>query len=298
MADCIDAVAIVFKAHGNGEPMPGGVLGVELPGGGVHIKAAARLSGRPLFATKINSNFPRNAASGRPTIQGLLVLMDAVTGEVLATMDSGPVTRLRTAAATAVAADHLAAADASVAAFIGCGAQALDQLRTVHHVRPLDAATAFDLSAEAAERFAALASEELGLPVRVASLADACRQADIVVTCTTSREAFLLPEHVKPGAFVAAVGADNPHKSEITPRLMARSAVVTDVTSQCAAFGDLHHAIEAGLMKPADVRAELGEVVAGRRRGRHDESEIVVFDSTGTPIQDVALAALVWEKRQ
>jgi alanine dehydrogenase len=101
---------------------------------------------------------------------------------------------------------------------------------------------------------------------------------------------------VAPGAFVAAVGADHPDKQEIEPELLAASAVVTDLLEQCAAIGDLHHAIAAGLMGPGEVRAELAEVVSGRKSGRLSEDEIVVFDSTGTALQDVAAAVLVYER--
>ena len=94
------------------------------------------------------------------------------------------------------------------------------------------------------------------------------------------------------GAFVAAVGADNPEKQEIEPALLAGCAVVADVLEQCATIGDLHHAITAGLMRPEDVRAELADIVSARRPGRISSDEIIVFDSTGTALEDVAAAAL------
>jgi alanine dehydrogenase len=95
---------------------------------------------------------------------------------------------------------------------------------------------------------------------------------------------------------VAGVGADNPDKQELDPALLARSAVVVDILDQAVTSGDLHHAIAAGVMSRDQVRAELGEVVAGRKRGRLHEDEIIVFDSTGTALQDVAAAAAVYER--
>ena len=118
---------------------------------------------------------------------------------------------------------------------------------------------------------------------------------DVWITCTPSRTAFLRREHVKPGALVAAVGADNPSKSEITPELMAASRVVTDVTGQCVEIGDLRHAIAAGAMRREDVVAQLGEVVAGQRKVRRSDDDIVVFDSTGAGFQDTAAAAVIYE---
>jgi ornithine cyclodeaminase/alanine dehydrogenase-like protein (mu-crystallin family) len=118
--------------------------------------------------------------------------------------------------------------------------------------------------------------------------------ADIVVTCTPSRAAFL--EKVQPGTFVAAVGADSEEKQELAPSLMASSKVVTDVTEQCRTIGDLHHAIDAGAMRAEDVYAELSEIVAGKKRGRDRDDEVIIFDSTGMALQDVAAAAIVYER--
>jgi alanine dehydrogenase len=122
------------------------------------------------------------------------------------------------------------------------------------------------------------------------------RTSDVIVTCTPARKWFLGRRHVRPGAFVAAVGADSPDKQEIEPALLAESAVVCDVTAQCAHVGDLHHAIAAGLMTAQQVRGELGAVINGTVTARQRPDETVVFDSTGTALQDVATAALVYER--
>jgi len=118
------------------------------------------------------------------------------------------------------------------------------------------------------------------------------------VTCTPSRQAYLSAKEVSPGTFISAVGADNPDKQELHPALMANSKVVADVLEQCAVMGDLHHALDAGLMVKDDVHAELGEVVAGKKPGRESDAEIIVFDSTGMALQDVAAAACAYEKAQ
>jgi ornithine cyclodeaminase/alanine dehydrogenase-like protein (mu-crystallin family) len=101
---------------------------------------------------------------------------------------------------------------------------------------------------------------------------------------------------VRAGTFIAAVGADNPEKHEIDPFLMAASKVVVDDLDQCAIMGDLHHALVAGVMGKEDVHASLGELVAGRKPGRGRDDEIIVFDSTGVAIQDVASASIVYER--
>ena len=159
----------------------------------------------------------------------------------------------------------------------------------------LERGVAFDIDAEKARAFA---TEMQGvLPFDAAtSLRDATRAADVIVTCTTARTPILDAGDVSPGAFIAAVGADNPEKSEIAPALMARAAVVTDVLAQCLVMGDLRHAVEAGAMTADGVRAELGDLVVGAKRGRLRDDEIVIFDSTGTAIQDVASAAVVYAR--
>lgn len=294
MADCISAVERGFLALAEGRAPPPGVLGTHVDGGGFHIKAAA-LDG--FYAAKINGNFPGNLArSGLPTIQGVVVLADARDGRPLAIMDSIELTARRTGAATALAARHLARADARVAAIIGCGRQAMSQIEALMAVRSLARVQAFDRDIERAQRFAT-AARSLGLEVVVAGgIRQAIAGADMCVTCTPSDRAILTAADVPPGLFIAAVGADNPEKQELAPDLMASARVVVDLLDQCAAIGDLHHAIAAGAMTPSQVYAELAELIGGQKPGRASDEEITIFDSSGTAIQDVAAAALVHER--
>jgi alanine dehydrogenase len=298
MVECITAVERAFRLHGEGTAPPPGVLGVHAEHGTFHIKAGVLDIGRPYFAAKTNANFPGNVERyGLPTIQGVIALFDAVRGTPLAILDSREITSLRTGAATAVATKYLAREKASIATICGCGVQGRTQLAAVASVRQLTRVYAVDRHRENAQRFAREMSNELGIEVIPSDdLARAARLSDICVTCTPARQAILGPDDVPAGAFVAGVGADNPDKQELDPTLLARSAVVVDILEQAATSGDLHHAIAAGVMTRADVRAELGEVVAGRKRGRLSDDEIVVFDSTGTALQDVAAAAAVYEK--
>lgn len=297
-AACVAAVEGAFARRGAGVESPSGVLGVHVPGGGFHVKAAALELGRRYFAAKVNANFPHNpAARGLPTIQGVLVLSDATSGEPLAIMDSMSITTLRTAAATAVAAKHLSAPGAASLAIIGCGVQARAHVAALRCVRPVSAVTAFDTDAGRAERFIAEMERMHGLAGRaVPSAHAAAAGAAMIVTCTPARVAFLDRADVASGAFVAAVGADNEQKSEISPELMRAAAVVVDDLGQCVAIGDLHHAIDAGVMTRNDVRATLDQVVADPARGRGRADEIIVFDSTGVAIEDVAAAALLYER--
>jgi alanine dehydrogenase len=298
LRECIDAVERAFRSHAEGRTLGPGVLGVPAGRGGFHIKAAGLVDQRSYFAAKINANFPENPQRlGLPTIRGTVVLADAETGEPLAMMDSASVTALRTGAATAVAAKYLARRDSRAAAVVGCGAQGEIQLAAIAAVLPLDHVRVLDADPARAERLAARAEADLGIRVEVATdLHAALRASDVCVTCTPSRRAFVSRDDVGPGTFIAAVGADNHGKQELEPALLASSRLVVDVLEQCAEIGELQHALAAGLMTRDDVDTELGDVVTGRRPGRTDDAQITIFDSSGTALQDVAAAIVVYEK--
>ena len=295
---CAQAVEEAFRQRGDGKAGPPGVLSVPLPAGGFHIKAGVLELSRSYFAAKVNGNFPENPERrGIPTIQGMVALADAESGAPLAVMGSGTLTALRTAAATAVAVKYLANPGSRSLGLVGCGVQAAFQVRAIHEVSGIAEIQVCDRDRSRAARFAETVTSELGIPARAVNTPqEAARGSDVLVTCTTSREPLIQAGDLAPGTLVAAVGADHPEKVEIAPALMARSAVVVDVLEQAAELGDLHHALAAGLMDRKAVRAELGEVVAGRKTGRCAESEVIVFDSTGMALQDVAAAAVVYER--
>ena len=296
MRDCIEGVEEAFRA-GAEASIPSAVLSLHAPGGGFHVKAAGWRRGRLYVAAKLNANFPGNPARDLPTIQGLVALCDGEDGRLLAVMDSIEVTALRTAAATGVAARLLARKDANTVALSGCGVQGAYQIRALAVVRPLSWVRVHDQNPARAVALAARLSAEMDVPASPAEdWPAAARAADMVVTCTTSTSPILRTADVRPGAFVAAVGADNPAKQEIEPALMASSRVFVDSLEQAAAMGDLHHAIASGVMTTSDVQAELADVVSGRKRGRGSATEITVFDSTGVALEDVAAAALVYER--
>jgi ornithine cyclodeaminase/alanine dehydrogenase-like protein (mu-crystallin family) len=268
--------------------------------GGFHVKAGLLELGRSYFAAKVNGNFPENSSRfGLPTIQGVIVLCDAENGTPLAVMDSRDITTLRTAAASAVAAKFLARQDSRTITICGCGNQGRIQLKALSRICRLETVFAYDRDGEQAMRFSQDLTSELNISVKpVSDLRPAVRQSDICVTCTTSRQPLLGLDDVSPGTFIAAVGADNPQKQELHPSLMAKSKIVCDILEQCGAMGDLHHALDAGVVTRANVYAELGEVVAGKKPGRESQEEIIIFDSTGMALQDVAAAAVLYEKAQ
>lgn len=292
------AVEAAFRIHASGKsfvPMP---MHIPVHKGGFHVKGALMTLNRAYVAVKLNGNFPGNRQrNGMPTIQGVLLLCDAVSGSLLAIIDSIEITLKRTAAASALAAQYLARKEAGSIAICGCGEQGRAQLTALAEVRSITRAKVWDADIAKAREFAREMHDVLGISVTpVKTLRDATWQSDIIVTATSAQTPFLTRECVSAGTFIAAVGADSPHKSELVPELLVDSKIVVDILSQCAVMGDLHHAIDSGLLTSANVHAELGDLVTGRRLGRTSQEEITIFDSTGVAIQDVASAAWVYER--
>jgi alanine dehydrogenase len=296
--DCIKAVEEAFLAHAERRSLRPQLIHVDADGGEFHIKAGGLRGARTYFVCKVNGGFFANRTKlGLPNIVGLILLADGASGIPLALMESGLLTSLRTAAATAVAAKYLARCESQVVTICGAGVQAEVQLRALTRVLPIQRAWVW--SRRDATAFCRRMSNALELEVRPqADLQTAAHQSDIIVTCTPAKHWFLGRQHVVPGTFVAAVGADSPDKQEVEPELLAMTSVVCDLTAQCAEVGELHHAIAAGLIREPEVRGELGEVIAGKAPKRIRDDEIIIFDSTGTALQDAAAAAVLYERAE
>lgn len=297
-SDYFEAVEAAFKAHAENRSLAQGLLHLDSCGGEFHVKGGGLQLGKTYFAFKINGGFYQNAKLyGLPNIIGTIALCDGESGYPLAIMDSGEITRQRTAAAAAVAAKRLARPDAKTITICGCGTQGQAQLSAMTWLLPIRKAYAFDVDVSQRERFAAKLSQELEIPVDpVHEPGLAVRESEVVVTCTPSRRPYIKPTDVSPGTFIAAMGADSPEKQELDTSVLTSGKLVVDILAQCEKVGELHHALEAGEMRREDVHAELGEIIAERKTGRTSRDEITIFDSTGTALQDVAAAATVYEK--
>lgn len=298
LKECINTVEEVFKLYAEGKVQPPKILGVHNQKGGFHIKAGVLEKQESFFAAKMNANFPNNMKEhGLPTIQGVLVASDGETGQLLALMDSIEITILRTGAATGVAAKYLSRPDSKTVAICGCGNQGRVSLKAIMEVRSIEKVFAFDIDGDQVNKFVGELTAELKMPIEaIDDLEKNINQSDIVVTCTPSKQPFLKPEYIRPGTFIAAVGSDSEEKQELYPELLRSNKIVTDFTEQCASIGELHHAVVNGFVTIANVHAELGDIIAGKKEGRISDNEIIIFDSTGTALQDVAAAAIVYEK--
>ncbi|MDX8534039.1 cyclodeaminase [Mesorhizobium sp. VK25A] len=275
------------------------ILRLDMPEqrGEVDVKTAY-VPGIDGFAIKISPGFFDNPKLGLPSVNGMMVLLSAKTGLIEALLlDNGYLTDIRTAAAGAVAARHLSREDSKVAAIFGAGVQAGLQLEALRLVRPIEEARIWARDAARAEATAARLREKLGILVRAEpDAANAAAGADIIVTTTPSTEPLIKPGFVSAGQHITAMGSDAEHKNEIAPAILRMADLyVADSAKQTRRLGELHHAIEAGVMAAdADV-VELGQIIAGKP-GRRSASDITIADLTGTGVQDTAIATLTRDR--
>lgn len=278
------------------QPAP---LGFEIPAvrGEVHVKGA-HIRGAPIFALKVATGFYQNAARGLPSGTGLFLVFDAATGFPVALLqDNGYLTDLRTAAAGALAAQHLAAAQLDAVAVLGSGIQARLQLRCLSLVRRWRRVRAWSPTRAHLEAYCREMTDELRLPFSAcAGPEEAVRGADLVITVTPSRRPLVQADWLASGVTVIAVGADGPDKQELAAECLARAdKLVADRLSHCLELGELHHAVRLGLLDPATVYAELGEIVNGTKPGRQG-GELIICDLTGLGAQDAGIAEAAWNR--
>ncbi len=236
---------------------------------------------------------PHNRARGLPTVMAVIILNDPATGVPIAVMDGLLVTKLRTAAAAAVAAQALARRESRIVGLVGCGAQADAQLLALAEVFRLVQANVWGHTAGEAQRFCARMRRRLpGISYRPCGSVKRCAQeADLLVTVTPSRHPVVRREWLRPGVHINAIGADAPGKQELDPGILRQAIVVVDDREQAMHAGEINVPISRGQFMPQRIHGTLGEVLLGRRRGRRSPGDITVFDSTGLAIHDVALGA-------
>jgi ornithine cyclodeaminase len=284
MAACIDAVEAAFVASATGEAERPGVIHLDVPEakGEIHVKAG-HLHGGRTYAVKVSSGF---YGTEPPAYDGVVLVFDAATGAPVAfLLDNGFITDQRTGAAGGVATRWLAPERVDMVAVIGTGLQARKQIEALHAVRPPP--REIRVWGRNDHRASAAADDVGG--VVAGSPSGATAGADVVITCTASREPLLGADDVAPGALVIAVGSDGPGKQELDVELLRRADVLAvDSRDQCLRLGELQHTPEL-----ADRAVELGAICAGAAAGRTDEQQLVVCDLTGLGVQDVAASNAV-----
>jgi alanine dehydrogenase len=281
----LEAVRAAFVAYARGDwSMPSKVYVPAYPAGDFR---AMPVLGAGHAALKWVTSFPGNPARGLPTVTGLVLLSDASDGSLVAVLDAGAVTALRTGAAAVLAAETLGRPDGGPAAVVGVGVNGRAAARTfVARGREV---VLWDVD----ETHAAEAAEKLGAGL-AASRGEALG-ADVVVTVTPGHEVLFSAGSLREGQHVSLMGADGPGKAEIAVEELVRTRVFCDDWEQASHNGELAHAVEAGALTREQVTA-LGDVLAGRAEGRRSSAEITTFDSTGLAIQDLAIALATVER--
>jgi alanine dehydrogenase len=279
----VEAVRDAFVAYHRGEwTMPPKVYVPAYPAGDFRAMPAL---GAGHASLKWVTSYPGNPARGLPTVMGVVLLSDASNGRLVAVLEAGAVTALRTGAAAVLAAETLGRP--GTAAVIGAGVNGKAAARTF--LARGQKVALWDLDSARA----GAAAEELG--ARLAASREEALAADRLVTMTPGHE-LLLPEGtLRPGQHVSLMGADGPGKAEIAVAELGRARVFCDDWEQASHNGELAHALEAGALSRDDV-TELGAVLAGEAPGRTGADEITAFDSTGLAIQDLAIALAALER--
>lgn len=243
---------------------------------------------------KAGGYWPNNLAKhGHINHQSTIILFDPDTGRVSAMVGGNLLTALRTAAASSVSIKHLARSDAKVIGMIGAGHQATFQLRAALEQRDFEKVVGWNRHPERLETLAQVAAEA-GLPFEAVDLEQLGRDADVIISITSSFAPSLLAAHVSEGTHIACMGTDTKGKQEVAPGLLARATVFTDEVAQSISIGEAQHAIADGLITERDVH-QLGAVINGTDPGRTSDDEITLFDGTGVGLQDLAVAASVVE---
>jgi len=289
---CIDAMRSAMIALSSGErpqplrtiwPVGDGEMWGIMPGDLAALSA---------FGAKLVSVFRDPERPGCTRHQGVVVVFDGKTGAVSCIADAEPITKIRTACATAVATDALARKDAEVLAVFGSGVQAEAHLRALPLVRDFREILLWGRSAEKTRALAEEMSEAIGQAiVPLADAEEVTRRADVICTVTSSREPVILGDWVRPGTHLNLVGSSLLGPVEVDAALVAKARYVADYRPGVIAQGaELAAARDAGLVDDSHVAAEIGEVLAGRIAGRQNDEQITIYKSLGHVAQDLAAA--------
>lgn len=293
----VNVIEKAFAALASGKVVMPPILSMDLPqvNGEVDVKTAF-VPGFDGFAIKVSPGFFDNPKFGLPSLNGLMMYFSAKTGLVEAVfLDNGYLTDIRTAAAGAVAARHLAPAEVRTAGVIGTGAQARLQIQAAHLVRPFERALVHGRDPIKAEACAKDIHDMLGIHVDITGDAESLvRQSQLVIATTPARSPVLMAEWLHPGLHITAMGSDQTGKNEIDPEALAGCDLyVADRLSQCEISGELEAALAKGL-SPKEPLTELSDIISGKHPGRGDQESITIADLTGTGVQDTAIASHVF----
>ena len=237
-------------------------------------------------------------ATGRHGANFIVLLFEAATSTLLATIEANGLGQIRTGAASGVATRHMACASAATLGLIGSGYQAETQLEAVANVRDLTGVKVYSRSPERRAAFAEKMAARLQLAIEpVDSVAEAIAEADIISTITNARDPILKGDQVPPGCHINAAGSNHAKRREIDAEAVARAAVIAADSIEQAKIeaGDLIGAAEEGRLDWGRV-VELSSIVAGHTHGRTNDSDVTLFESQGLAVEDIAVAGYIYEQ--
>ena len=293
--DLLPEIEAGFRAYSEGKAIVPPVGEMLLEKGEVHIKYGC-IKGDPYYVIKVASGFYGNTALGLPSGNGMMLLFSQQTGSTeCILLDEGYLTNVRTAVAGAIAARYLAPGSVEQIGILGAGVQARMQLSWLKGVLPCRKALVWSPEKEEWDPYQAdMAAESFAVESTgdVARITDQCR---LIVTTTPSKSPLLNAAQLKRGTHITAVGSDTPEKQELDPAILRDAdLVVADSIAQCMERGEIFRAMQAGMLKKEKVK-ELGRVISGEERGRSSGEQITVADLTGVAVQDINIAAAVYE---
>jgi alanine dehydrogenase len=294
-----EAVEDGYRSFNNGLVVQPDFMAISLPGTheGIDFKGGLDMGGGFISIKASSGGYDNNPKLGLPIGMNTLMLFEAKTSALKCIMDATWITGCRTGAAGAISIKYLSRADAEKLCIIGAGRQARNQLRAAMRVRKLTEVRAWDALPEFLDIYVKEMSEETGLKIRKCATAEeAVRGADIIVTTTRGRSGPIVKkEWVQPGTHITAIGADMPDKQELYADVFAGAKVVNDSIDLCVKSGETHNAVKAGIIRPEDVHAEIGEIILGKKPSRERPDEVTIFDTVGMAIQDNVTAAMFYK---
>ncbi len=240
---------------------------------------------------KSGGYWPGNLAQGLANHQSTVFLFDPDTGRPTAMVGGNHLTAIRTAAASSVSIKYLARENATTLGIIGAGHQSHFQIRAAVRQRPFERVVAWNLHPEMLDRLEETV-QGLGLEFERMERPELCATADAIITITSSHDALLMADWVRPGTHLACMGTDTAGKQEVDAQLVAAATVFTDEIAQSVTIGEAQHAISCGLLDQEAI-TPIGDVINGDHRGRGSADEITLFDGTGVGLQDLAVAKAV-----
>ncbi len=297
MPDVLKAVERAFALHGRGMAQMPPKMYLHLDEHKGDFRAMpSYIKGMEACGIKWVNVHTRNRRLGLPTVMALFILSDPATGFPLCVMDATAITSYRTGAAGGIAAKCLARKGASVIGLVGAGVQAKTQLEAIKEFFNIRTVRVWDYKKEQVSRFMKAAGS-FGLDIKAAgTVRDCVKDADIVVTTTPVRRPLVKSAWIKNGTHINAIGADAKGKEELEAALVKRSKIVVDERAQAYHSGEINVPLSKGIITTKDVYGTLGEIVAGKKKGRTSRTEVTIFDSTGLAIQDVTVAHLLYRK--